>query len=1675
MKYLIISFLLFSSVILLAQTDSIVILETENFSVWPPSGWTILDYGGFGPANQWFPLTVSGDTAAAITYSGTRSDDWLITPSIDLSGPVDSTVLYYWHHFSHWATESGSSFVMLSHDNGATWTDTLVIYPTASPSEDQIGDTTVRIETAGPFTGNEKIAFWYNHRYSNYWYVDDVRIVQYMSEPVPPIIEHNPYYRSGMPYFYSAYPETIDIYDMTGVDSAYVCFDVDSADSFTCVAMSYIGSDPDRVGLWAGSIPMQADWSRIRYFFYARDSYSADPSVDSTDTFQFIVQGKYYAFDNTDSDPERPDTGWFDIKTMGAYQIDDPWTLVTDDSMIALPFTFRFYGIDYDTVFVHMSGFLRFGGLGTTFDTKDNQYFPDPDTAGPNGLIAGMWAEFLATASNGGDVWVYDSDDDTFIVQFDTLAWVYPGGGILDNVITMQIILISPSICSNPGGNGEIIFKYKQLNEDTVLHYCTVGVENETGELGNTYLYNGNYDTTSAGIESGRIIKYTTTPPAYFGVACVVRGTADLRGTPSPGDSGIYVELVNTDLSVYSKTNGFFEFLGVPHRQYFVRARLPGYNYDASPLFDISAAETVFIDTLFVTPITPPNKYISDFETTGDPGKATGGWQWGNYDMNSFSYSTIPPLANPPSSAHSGTRMWGTSLESEYSNNADWFLVFPTVPTMVKFWHYYQSENEVDGGQILYSEDYGSTWELAHPVDGYDDSVSALSDSGFTGSSGGWVQDSVDLSSTWATNICFLFASDSSNTDAGWYIDDAFIVNLEHRYGKIQGYVYNSDDYSGIGDATVTADDSRCESNSTGFYSLDNVVVGEYDIWAGAPGFIPNRVHTVIGKGDTIVENIALTRIAIEPASDEHPDWYFTYGTYDTSYLTITNPTDDTIEISVDLIGDTISSGELAIVDSIDITGVSTISTPMAVGCRAKATGFDYWITSVDFVHGNRFNVQFNIDGIRTGVLYSTLPYTGFVNLPGDMAYDGQYMWQTVPEAHTIYAWNPNDGSVVDSIVAPSGSGWDNPDVLVWGLAYDPVSDVFYLGDTLGQIWKIAGKSWISCGDQICKWIAFQPSGANHETIYGLAFDLRRRTLWAYGSLLYGILAELDPDCNSRNIRIISQTDIFSDYEIHSLDMSYDHKLWGVFRDRTSGRYQVYAIGNLPSGLYPLGVGIFPLSLEIPSGESGQIAIFTGVSTPAGDYPCVLGISAAEIGGDFSAPLEYPINIVVSKSLRSGWNLISVPVQASPNDPFIQLSDDINPFYNEPGNTNIYGWDPERGMYVIPDTFARGEGYFLLASHDNTHFDISGVPYYDAYTITMPYYATSLYPGWYLVGNPVNYVVDWDQIVLCPLFSGLMPIYYTITPSGWGSYSPGFPAGAGRFIPPYTGFFVAVYPDMTGTLPFGTNSFIPVMARANAETSDLSDFTFRFDVFASEDTSRWNYLGTRSDATDDFGDKYDAKMPPNPIGRNSIVHFIIDGDIAIRDIRRTLETGESKVWTFAVDNLTAGEEITIHWNNDHNPDDFDCSQGLNQISPNLDFDLCDVRTGAHIDMRSTDHYTFVYDGVRAFDLTVSALNLDVSERAKPNRYELIKNTPNPFNSSTAIEFGIPKKCVVSLDILDVSGRVIRNLASCEFDSGWHKIVWDGKNDAGENMPSGVYLYRLRAGDFVSMKKMVLVK
>ncbi|HEU4930300.1 MAG TPA: FlgD immunoglobulin-like domain containing protein, partial [Candidatus Krumholzibacteria bacterium] len=88
---------------------------------------------------------------------------------------------------------------------------------------------------------------------------------------------------------------------------------------------------------------------------------------------------------------------------------------------------------------------------------------------------------------------------------------------------------------------------------------------------------------------------------------------------------------------------------------------------------------------------------------------------------------------------------------------------------------------------------------------------------------------------------------------------------------------------------------------------------------------------------------------------------------------------------------------------------------------------------------------------------------------------------------------------------------------------------------------------------------------------------------------------------------------------------------------------------------------------------------------------------------------------------------------------------------------------------------------------------------------------------------------------------------------------------------------------------------------------------------------------------------------------------------------------------------------------------------------------------------------------------------------------LSQNHPNPFNPTTTIGYSIAKDNEVSLTIYDVAGRTVRTLVKERQKADVYKVVWDGSNDAGTRVASGVYFYKLVAGSFVQTKKMVLLK
>jgi len=97
--------------------------------------------------------------------------------------------------------------------------------------------------------------------------------------------------------------------------------------------------------------------------------------------------------------------------------------------------------------------------------------------------------------------------------------------------------------------------------------------------------------------------------------------------------------------------------------------------------------------------------------------------------------------------------------------------------------------------------------------------------------------------------------------------------------------------------------------------------------------------------------------------------------------------------------------------------------------------------------------------------------------------------------------------------------------------------------------------------------------------------------------------------------------------------------------------------------------------------------------------------------------------------------------------------------------------------------------------------------------------------------------------------------------------------------------------------------------------------------------------------------------------------------------------------------------------------------------------------------------------------------------ALPKAFSLSQNTPNPFNPSTTINYSVPEgaSVIVSLKVYDIRGRLVRTLADGSREPGTHTVLWDGTDESGQQASSGIYIYRLRAGDFVQTRKMVLLK
>ncbi|MFH2037617.1 MAG: T9SS type A sorting domain-containing protein [Candidatus Zixiibacteriota bacterium] len=129
-------------------------------------------------------------------------------------------------------------------------------------------------------------------------------------------------------------------------------------------------------------------------------------------------------------------------------------------------------------------------------------------------------------------------------------------------------------------------------------------------------------------------------------------------------------------------------------------------------------------------------------------------------------------------------------------------------------------------------------------------------------------------------------------------------------------------------------------------------------------------------------------------------------------------------------------------------------------------------------------------------------------------------------------------------------------------------------------------------------------------------------------------------------------------------------------------------------------------------------------------------------------------------------------------------------------------------------------------------------------------------------------------------------------------------------------------------------------------------------------------------------------------------------------------------------------------------------------------------------------YDWLWDDVGAYfvngpycwDITVVEAVKEINnDNMIPVDFNLDQNYPNPFNPTTNIKFAIKNRTNVNISIFNILGQKVATLADREFNAGYYEATWDGTDDNGSIVASGMYFYRLEADEFTDTKKMIMLK
>ena len=108
-------------------------------------------------------------------------------------------------------------------------------------------------------------------------------------------------------------------------------------------------------------------------------------------------------------------------------------------------------------------------------------------------------------------------------------------------------------------------------------------------------------------------------------------------------------------------------------------------------------------------------------------------------------------------------------------------------------------------------------------------------------------------------------------------------------------------------------------------------------------------------------------------------------------------------------------------------------------------------------------------------------------------------------------------------------------------------------------------------------------------------------------------------------------------------------------------------------------------------------------------------------------------------------------------------------------------------------------------------------------------------------------------------------------------------------------------------------------------------------------------------------------------------------------------------------------------------------------------------------------------------ITVSVDDGDVGDNNLPHNLSLSQNYPNPFNMSTVISYSILRRSDVTISIINLLGQKVKTIETKNRPAGKYDYIWDGTDQSGKVVASGIYFYQINDGNYTESKKMVLLK